>query len=78
MYIRSHAGRPLFSTLPPLVRRGFAAVLAGALVDTAYHVVPLQADAVEWAGLAGHLITLLGMIIVMVGVVGVALRSRHA
>jgi hypothetical protein len=78
MVLRDPTARPSFlSTLPVVVRRGFVVVAAGAVVDTAYHVLPRRPGLGAWAGLAGHLITLVGMVIVMVGVLGVALRNRH-
>ena len=64
-------------SLPPLVRVGFALVLLGGVVDTTYHLAPQRAGVMEWAGLAGHLVTLAGMVVAVVGVVGVGLRSRH-
>jgi hypothetical protein len=60
-----------------VVRRGLALVVAGAVVDTAYHVAPRRAGLMAWAGLAGHLVTLVGMVTVLVGVLGVGLRNRH-
>ena len=64
-------------TLPTVVRWGFALIVAGGVVDAAYHLGPRRSGLVAWAGLAGHLVTLLGMVIVMVGVFGVGLRNRH-
>lgn len=63
--------------LPPLVRVGFVIVLAGAVVDTTYHLAPHRTGVMAWAGLAGHLVTLVGMVVAMVGVAGVGLRQRH-
>lgn len=62
---------------PAGVRRGFAVVAAGGVVDAAYHLAPRQSGLLASAGLAGHLVTLLGMVIVMVGVLSVGLRNRH-
>ena len=77
MYLRKTTARPPFlSTLPAVVRRGFALVVAGAVVDTVYHVMPRQSGLAAWGGLVGHLITLAGMVIVMAGIVGVALTNR--
>lgn len=77
MLLRNPSVRPQFLlTLPAVVRRGFAVVLAGAVVDTVYHVMPRQPGPAAWGGLVGHLITLAGMVIVMAGVVGVALKNR--
>ena len=64
-------------SLPPLVRAGFAIVLLGGVVDTTYHLAPQRAGLMEWAGLAGHLVTLAGMVVAVVGVIGIGLRSRH-
>jgi hypothetical protein len=64
-------------SLPPLVRAGFAIVLAGGVVDTTYHLAPHRTGVIAWAGLAGHLVTMAGMVIPVCGVVGVGLRSRH-
>ena len=50
---------------------------AGGVVDAVYHLTPRQPGLLASAGLAGHLITLLGMVIVMVGVVSVGLQNRH-
>ena len=65
-------------SLPPLVRAGFAIVLLGGVVDTTYHLAPYRIGAVAWAGLAGHVVTLVGMAVAVVGVVGVGLRHRHS
>lgn len=64
-------------SLPPLVRAGFAIVLLGGVVDTTYHLAPSRTGVMAWAGLAGHLVTMAGMVVAVVGVVGVGLRSRH-
>ncbi|MCA1846617.1 MAG: hypothetical protein LC792_26160 [Actinobacteria bacterium] len=64
-------------SLPPVVRAGFVIVLAGAVVDTTYHLAPHRTGAMAWAGLAGHLVTLAGMVVAIVGVAGVGLRQRH-
>jgi hypothetical protein len=77
MLVRNSPARlPFLSTLPAVVRRGFAVVLAGAVVDTVYHVMPRRPGLAAWGGLVGHLVTLVGMAIVMAGVVGVALKNR--
>ena len=64
-------------SLPPLVRAGFAIVLLGGVVDTTYHLAPHRTGAMAWAGLGGHLVTMAGMVVAIVGVVGVGLRNRH-
>jgi hypothetical protein len=65
-------------SLPPLVRVGFVIVLLGGMVDTTYHLAPHRAGLMAWAGLAGHLVTLTGMVVAVMGVVGVGLRHRHS
>ena len=68
---------PVLRSLPPLVRAGFVIVLLGAVVDTTYHLAPQRAGVMAWAGLGGHLVTMAGMVVAIVGVVGVGLRNRH-
>lgn len=65
-------------SLPPLVRAGFVIVLLGGVVDTTYHLAPHRTGLMAWAGLAGHLVTLAGMVVAVGGVVGVGLRHRHS
>ncbi len=65
-------------SLPPLVRAGFVIVLLGGVVDTTYHLGPGRTGLMAWAGLAGHLVTLAGMVVAVVGVIGVGLRHRHS
>ena len=65
-------------SLPPLVRSGFVLVLLGGVVDTMYHLAPHRTGVMAWAGLAGHLVTLAGMVVAVVGVAGVGLRHRHS
>jgi hypothetical protein len=67
----------VFNDLPRLIRGGFALVVTGGLLDIAYHLTPARRGALEWTGLAGHLVTLSGMLIAMAGVLSVALRKRH-
>jgi hypothetical protein len=52
-------------------------VALGGVVDSVYHLAPRSDGVADSAGLAGHLITLLGMVIVMAGVFAVGLRNRH-
>ena len=68
----------LLRSLPPLVRAGFAIVLLGGVVDTTYHLAPHRTGVMAWAGLGGHLVTMAGMVVAIVGVVGVGLRNRHS
>lgn len=65
-------------SLPPVVRVGFLIVLFGGVVDTTYHLAPQREGLMAWAGLAGHLVTLAGMVVAVAGVVGVGLRHRHS
>ena len=65
-------------SLPPVVRAGFVIVLLGGVVDTTYHLAPQRVGVMAWAGLAGHLVTLSGMVVAVVGVIGVGLRHRHS
>jgi hypothetical protein len=67
----------LLRTLPPLVRAGFAVVVLGAVVDTTYHLAPHRTGLMAWAGVGGHLVTMAGMVITLVGVAAVGLRHRH-
>jgi hypothetical protein len=64
--------------LPPLVRAGFVVVLLGAVVDTTYHLAPHQTGPMAWAGVGGHLVTMAGMVITLVGVAAVGIRHRHS
>ena len=65
-------------SLPPLVRAGFAIVLLGGVIDTTYHLAAHRTGVMAWAGLGGHLVTMAGMVVTVVGVVGVGLRNRHS
>jgi hypothetical protein len=67
----------VFNDLPRLTRDGFVLVVTGGLMDTAYHLTPARRGLLEWTGLTGHLVTLLGMLIAMAGVLSVGLRKRH-
>jgi len=67
----------VFNDLPRLTRGGFVLVVTGGLIDTGYHLVPRSTGLIEWAGLTGHLVTLLGMLVTMAGVLSVGLRKRH-
>ena len=57
--------------MPRLLRAGFAIVAIGLVVDLAYH--GLHAGA--WAELAGHLLSLIGMLVVMAGLFTTAVRA---
>lgn len=67
----------VFDDLPRLTRGGFVLVVTGGLMDTAYHFTPARRGVLEWTGLIGHLVTLVGMLIAMAGVLTVGLRNRH-
>jgi hypothetical protein len=67
----------VFNDLPRLTRGGFALVVTGGLLDIAYHLAPAGGGLLEWTGLTGHLVTLLGMLTAMAGVLSVGLRRRH-
>ena len=67
----------VFNDLPGLTRGGFGLVVTGGLMDTAYHLTPAGSGLFESVGLTGHLVTLLGMLIAMAGVLSVGLRKRH-
>jgi hypothetical protein len=67
----------VFNDLPQLTRRGFVLVVTGGLMDTAYHLTPARRGLLAWAGLLGHLVTLLGMLVAMAGVLSVGLRKPH-
>jgi hypothetical protein len=64
--------------LPPLVMVGFLVVLLGAVVDTTYHLASHRTGLMAWAGVGGHLVTMAGMVITLVGVAAVGLRNRHS
>jgi hypothetical protein len=69
------------SSLPPLVRIGVSLVVAGLVVDVAYHTAvarPSVAAPCCGPGFVGHVLTLAGMLVSIAGAVvtGVRLRSR--
>ena len=67
----------VFYGLPRLARGGFVLLVAGGLMDTAYHVAAPGQGFLEWFGVGGHFVTLLGMLVTMAGVFSVGLRRRH-
>jgi hypothetical protein len=75
--VRRFTGWGVFYGLPPLARGGFLLLVAGGLMDTAYHVATPRNGLLEWFGWGGHLVTLLGMLVTMAGVFSVGLRNRH-
>jgi hypothetical protein len=74
---RSFRRPGVFHGLPPLARVGFVLLVAGGLMDTAYHLATPRRGLLEWFGTGGHLVTLLGMLVTMAGVFSVGLRKRH-
>jgi hypothetical protein len=58
-----------FLQLPVLVRVGFLIVVAGGVIDFGYHLLLSGAGGgVDRVGYAGHLVTLVGMVVSLVGV----------
>jgi hypothetical protein len=67
--------REAFVQLPPLVRVGFLIVVAGGVIDVGYHLLLSGAGGgVDRVGYAGHLVTLVGMVVSLVGVFRTAPR----
>ncbi len=65
--------------MPIASRFGFAVLGAGLAIDVAYHVVsksPSLAAPCCGPGFVGHVITLAGMVLVVLGVLTMAFRSR--
>ena len=58
--------------MPRLLRAGFAIVAAGLVVDLAHHGLGAGGT---WAELAGHLLSLIGMLVVMAGLLTTAVRA---
>jgi len=57
------------------VELGFAVIAVGTLIDVAYHLWWSAGDRYAGLGLLGHLVTLAGMVLTMVGLVAAGLRS---
>lgn len=74
--MRSHRIAGAFTGLPALIRWGLATVVAGGLMDATYHLA-VGGEHLDEVGLDSHLVTLLGMVVTMGGVLGVGLRQRH-
>jgi hypothetical protein len=55
---------------------GFGLIVAGAVVDAVYHAWWSGRSDLDRIGLLGHLVTLAGMVLVMVTVIGAGLRRR--
>ena len=60
----------------PAVRGGFGVVGLGAGIDVVYHLWPGAPDLLPALGPAGHLVTLAGMALVMVGVFATGARAH--
>lgn len=58
--------------MPRLLRAGFAIVSAGLVVDLAYHGAGAGGP---WAELSGHVLSLIGMLVVMAGLFTTAMRA---
>jgi hypothetical protein len=58
----------------PGVELGAALIVAGALIDTAYHLWWSGDDRHAGVGLLGHLVTLAGMVVTMAAVMATGLR----
>jgi hypothetical protein len=66
-----------FTGLPSLVRFGFVIVVLGGVIDFGYHLLLAGAGGgVDRVGYAGHLVTLVGMVMSMIGVFRAA-APRH-
>lgn len=59
--------------MPLVLRVGFAIVALGAVVDVTHHASAVGGDT---TALAGHLLSLFGMLVVMAGVLTSAARAR--
>ena len=71
------AGLEVGSPLCFVVSLGLLLVLAGAAVDTGYHLWWSGEVRFAAVGLAGHLVTLAGMVVTMLGVLAVGFRHRR-
>lgn len=60
--------------MPRLLRIGFAIVAAGLVADVAYHVAGAGG---AWGELAGHLLSLTGMLVVMAGLLTTAVATAR-
>lgn len=69
--------RRVFVELPLVMRAGFGLAVLGAVVDVGYHLVT-DAPGMGHGSVAfiGHTTTLVGMIVTMLGLIGVALKRR--
>ena len=69
--------RRIVAELPALMRAGFGLMLLGAVVDIGYHVVT-DTPGMGHGSVAfiGHTVTLAGMVVTMLGLIGAALKRR--
>ncbi len=69
--------RRLLVELPLLMRAGLGLALLGAVIDIGYHLA-IDASGRGHGPIAfiGHTVTLAGMVITMLGLIGTALRHR--
>ena len=66
--------RKTFGDLPRMMRVGLGLAALGAVIDIAYHLGTQSGHGV--IAFIGHLITLVGMVVTMLGLVGAAYRRR--
>ena len=71
--------RRTWHSLPRLMRVGLVLATVGAAIDVGYHF----ASGVPGMGhsstaMTGHLVTLIGMVVTMLGLIGAALKRRPA
>jgi hypothetical protein len=69
--------RRVLEELPRLMRAGLGLAALGAVIDIGYHV-GTQAPGMGHGSIAfiGHTVTLFGMVVTMLGLVGAALKRR--
>lgn len=69
--------RRVFIELPLLMRAGLGLAVLGAMVDVGYHL-GTDAHGMGHGRVAfiGHTVTLIGMVITMLGLIGAALKRR--
>jgi hypothetical protein len=67
------------ASLPPTVRVGVVLIVAGLVVDVAYHAAashPTVAAPCCGPGFVGHILTLAGMVVASAGAVAMGFRHR--
>lgn len=71
--------RRLFDELPPVMRAGLGLAALGAVIDVAYHIGTDAPGAGHGSiAFSGHVVTLIGMVVTMLGLIGAAFRRRPA